>query len=471
MEHKTQAWLTLLAFSLLSVSCSSPATYSKNSTLPTDESVTLTLVGKTPTFKAMEGVIASFGKLYPNCSVQYEYIQDYDNLLPKRLSNNDNVDLFLTTSNLTSNGAGLRDYALDLFEARDAGTLDLADTFEGFVTNFAVNDGANLYAMPLGGEIRGMFVNKTLLASQELTVPTNWEQFLTCCSTLKSNATTRAQNEGLAAGKEDHWFVPVQGNPGPFGGLLMYPYVCSLIANSDDYESAYAAVNDAQEGISEMFREPMARLYQLAENRYYDYGYVEDNYYTVEDSNLAQLFLGLEKQADGTYLAPEQGGGIAFIPSTMSFKSTIDKMADDYHSSMDYDFILSPVGDESGYAYLSPSIALAINKNSPKLAWATEFLNYLMDETANTAFAKEYNILPNTKTVFETVKKTLGADEKHTCHLGQVSFRYSFWGVMSEALKGVCKSNRAKYMQNATTMYPLDYYMSKLEASFAKYRV
>jgi ABC-type glycerol-3-phosphate transport system substrate-binding protein len=470
MKNKAFAWLALFASASALIGCAKSDTYVKNTSLDTATPVTLTLTGRTPTFKAMESVITSFCKIYPNCSMQYEYVQDYDNLLTKRLQNNDNVDLFMT-ENVNTSGAKWKDYTLELFAQRDAGNLDLSDTFDGLVTNFAVNEGKELYVVPLGGEIRGMFVNKGLLQTQGLEVPTNWLEFEACCASLKANAAARAQKDGLAIGEEDHWFIPVQGNPGVFGSLLMYPYVCSLVANSDNYAATYAAVDAAQDGVSEFFREPMARLYDLSAKHFYDYGYVEDNYSKLDDSNLAYRFLGIDQDEAGNYVASQNGGGIPFIVNVMSFKSTLDKVAEDYHANTNYQFILSPVGDDGGFAYLSPSISLAINKNSNHLAWATEFLNYLMSEKTNTAFANEYNILPNTKNVYDTVKKTLGADSKHTCQLGEVTFRYSFWNVISNELKNIAKSNRAKYMKDENTMYPLDYYMSELEASFAKNRV
>jgi len=61
-------------------------------------------------------------------------------------------------------------------------------------------------------------------------------------------------------------------------------------------------------------------------------------------------------------------------------KNCLDKTKEDYHSEIDYEFILSPVGDQGGYAYLSPSAGIAINKNSFNKEAALDFLNYFFSE-------------------------------------------------------------------------------------------
>lgn len=48
-----------------------------------------------------------------------------------------------------------------------------------------------------------------------------------------------------------------------------------IIANSPDYEQLYNRVNQCEEGVSELFRDPMEFLYDLTAKGYYNYKYVE----------------------------------------------------------------------------------------------------------------------------------------------------------------------------------------------------
>jgi raffinose/stachyose/melibiose transport system substrate-binding protein len=438
--------------SVLSACGTKKSSYQRNKGLSADR-VTLKLTGMTPSFKAMEKAIASFNKIYPNCSVEYEYIQDYDNSMKTRLQNNDNVDLFIT-NNITSTSAFLP-YAMELKSQKDR--LNLDSTYDGLIRNFTIpGNNGGLYALPLGGEVRGVYVNVTLLNSLGLSVPSGYAEWMDCCGKLK------------AAG-----YIPLQGNPGLFGQQLMYPYVCSLIANADDYQAVYNEVNKCRPGVSERFREPMKRLYDMVANGYYNYKSVETQYRAFmdgTDETAARSFLNIESAPDGSGQKKDDLGTAAFMPGTMSFKSYLDKMRDDYHSKIEYRFILAPVGDDGGYVYLSPAEGIAVNKNSSRAEWALEFLNYLFSKDANKAFAADRNIIPNTPDALDIISSQFKVGSGHVCQLGQVSFDYVFYNVMKEALTEVSKGNNPKYMKSDGTMYDLDHYMSNLENAFAAKR-
>jgi spermidine/putrescine-binding protein len=163
-------------------------------------------------------------------------------------------------------------------------------------------------------------------------------------------------------------------------------------------------------------------------------------------------------------------GKVAFMPGVMSFKSYLDKTRDDYHSGIDYEFILSPVGDDGGFAYLSPATGIAVNKNSSNTAWALEFMNYLFTRDVNKSFAKEQNIIPNTTDAMDIVKSTFKIDPNRICELGQVTFDYVFYDVMKKSYIDVSKANNPKYMQSDGTMYSLQHYMDALESALAAQR-
>ena len=451
MRKRLAALLCCALLSTALSSCGQTGAYQKNRELAAAGNVTLNLTGMTASYKAMESVIASFCKLYPNCTIQYEYVQDYSESMVTRLQNNDNVDLFLT-NNITADSPFLP-YALEL--KSQSAALDLSGTYEGLIRNFSLTAGGteSLYAVPLGGEVRGMYVNKTLLASLGLQVPSNYAELTACCQKLKE------------AG-----YVPMQGNPGSFGQLLMYPYVCNLIANASDYQAAYDRVSACEPGVSELFREPVSRLYDLMANGYYNYKYVETTYGAFTDAadeTAVFGFLNIASADGGTPAKADDVGRVAFMPGVMSLKGQLDKARNDYHSGIDYTFILSPVGDDGGFAYLSPAAGIAVNKNSANTAWALEFLNYLFSPAVNKAFAAERNIIPNTADALDSIRSTFSVKADHICQLGQVTFGYVFYDVIKGTLTDVSKGNNPKYMQEDGTLYPLQHYMDTLESAFA----
>lgn len=452
--------VSLVFMLLASTLCTSCGKQAQNSNLNTSETVTLTLCGPWTEWKAIESVSQKFTEKYPNCTIEYEYLQNYDESIVTRLdSSPDTVDLFLCQS--IQEGSDKLPYALELFSQKG---LDLSDTNEALIKNYTYKNAdteaeKQIYAIPLGGEIRGLYVNKTLLQSVGLEVPANREELLTDCQTL------------LDAG-----YIPMNGNPGVYGQRLMYPYVCNLIANSDDYDATYQRVNDCEEGVSELFREPMKLLYEMTEKGYYNYKYVETQnnmFIDTSDEGQARDFFHIIADGDD-YKKVDDIGTVAFLPGTLAQNTTMEKIKEDYHSEIDYEFILAPVCDEGGFAYVSPAKGIAVNKNSSNVDWAVEFIDFLFEKNVNQEYAKEDNYIPNIEDSFDNIQDTFEVPKEQISDLGQATFDYDFYGIINDSMINITKANNPKYMdvdeKGNPVMYSFDYYMNQLEAAFAAQR-
>lgn len=424
-----------------------------------DEEVVLKIAGSWPDCRALELVASEFSKKYPNCTISYEYLQDYTPSLMKRMEGEESIDLFFT--NNIQKDSELLPYALDLNGCEG---LDLSHTFQGLIDNFTYRDadnGANaseLYAIPLGAELRGMYVNRTLLKTMNLEVPTDQASLLDACRVLKEGG-----------------YIPIQSNPGDFGQTLLYPWISNIIANADDPEGTYAMVNAREPGVSELFREPLQFMYTLIENDYYDYKTAQNEkglFVENSDEDYARYFLNIMEQEDGTFIKMDDVGQVAFMPSPMSLQGVIDKTKEDYHSEIDYAFILSPVGIDGGYAYMSPAHGIAVNKDSEKLDWAIRFMNFLFQPENNVIFAEAFHIIPNTEEALSEIRSLFAISEKHISELGQVTFDYGFYETIVPTLINVSKANNPKYMQDDgngnVALYPLDFYMEELESNFSQ---
>lgn len=207
----------------------------------------------------------------------------------------------------------------------------------------------------------------------------------------------------------------------------------------------------------------MSFLYDIVKNDYYNYKKMEnEGFFTdTRDEALARYFLNiLEKEKE--YEKKDDLGIVAFMPSTLSLNNTILKTKEDYQSKIEYEFILSPVSDNGGYAYMSPSTGLAINKNTTNLDWTIEFYNFLFQEENNKLFADNYGITPNTKDAFKIISKQFAVPNKNISHVGQVTFDFEFYTPMAASLLEACKANNPKYMNNGE-LFSFEYYMSRLE--------
>ena len=417
--------------------------------------VTLTVTGAWPDCRAIDEIARLFSAQYPNVTVEYEYLQDYYASLEKRLAADQTVDLFIT-SNIqeSTSGSALKPYALNLYGLDG---FSLADTFDGLIQNFMyrgdTEDGKSaMYAIPLGAEMRGLYVNKTLLSSLNIEVPTNQETLLAACETLKQNG-----------------YIPFGCNPGNFAQMLVYPWVCNLIANAADPAAAHAKVNAREAGLADMFAEPISFIYKLVEENYYDYKRGQSEFglfLDTMDEAYARDFLNIVKSGE-EYAKLDDVGRVAFMPSAMSLNSVIAKVKDDYHSEIDYVFIPAPVGTEGGFVYLSPSQGIAANKNSPDVEWSIKFLDFLFKPDNNRAFAKAFITIPNTKEAFSYIRSLYNTPDTRISHLGQVTFDYDFYAAFQSVIVDVSKANNPKYMTDDgagnKTLTPLADFMTEMD--------
>ena len=268
----------------------------------------------------------------------------------------------------------------------------------------------------------------------------------------------------------------MQSNVGTFAQQLMYPYICNSIVNGGSYEQMYTSIENIEPGISEYFRDAYALMYELVEKGYFDYKRVEDELgYTFDGSTgKARDFFNVLMVSEDSYEKRDDVGKIAFMADTQVFGLELAKTKSDYHSEIEYQFILSPVGEDGGYAYLSPADGLAINKRSDNIDWSLEFLNFFFTHDVATEFARETGKIPNTADAL--LEYEVPADR--TCDVGQVTFSYTFYKTVTTLLMGgyddmvgISKMNSPKYMrQNSdgsySLMYTLDDYIARLEREF-----
>lgn len=449
----------LSAAVLMTVSggCAKKDEYKANKAMDTSEKVKLIIAGRTTDSRAIDIIMSKFGELYPNCSVEYERLQDFDETLPKRLvGDEDRVDMFLTSN--IKKSSPLREYALDLLECSDK--LKLEDTFEGLVDNFKYIESSSethLYSVPIGAEMRGLYVNTTLLDSLGIDVPTNRTELIEACRKLSE------------AG-----YIPLEDNPGSFGQRLLFPYIAHIIVDSEEKDIVRGDVVACNENAAEHFRDPMRFLYTLSEEKYYNYKVVEteyDRFTDLTNEGMARSFLNI-KGSDGVYEKADDIGEVPFMTSADSLKPDIEKAKNDYHSNIEYRFILAPVTDEGGYAYMSPCNGLAVNKSSENIDWCLEFMNFFFNSENNKLFASENNITPNTTDALEIISRKYGIPLDQINQPADVTFDYNFFNLINPSLISVSKSNCPKYMKDdgngGYTMYDFEYYMDGLKEAFAQ---
>lgn len=430
--------------------------YLKNTKLDASESVRLVIAGAWKDCRGMELVAQKFNEVYPNCVVEYEYLQDFTNNFQKRVfSEEDRIDMFISSGAQADEDGNI--FTLDLLKYPEE--LSLADTFPGLVDNakqLGEDSKEHLYSIPLGGEMRGLYVNTTLLSSLDIAIPQNRTELLEACEKLR-----------------DAGYIAMQDNPGTFGQRLLFPYIAHLVYDANASQDRKTVFASCDEAAADILRDPLEFLYRLVAENYYNYKYVEiecQRFLDLSDEGLSRCFLNITG-ADGEYQKADDIGAVPFMTATNALMSTMDKIKEDYHSDIEYAFILAPVSDEGGYAYMNPSNHIAVNQNSYHLDWTLEFINFLFTEENNKVFAEAFNITPNTTDALEMISKKYHIPVENIGQPADVTFgSYNFYSLIYDSLLNTAKANNPKYMQPDGAMYPFEYYFDGLKDAFRQQR-
>ncbi|MDD3336297.1 MAG: extracellular solute-binding protein [Eubacteriales bacterium] len=420
--------------------------------LDTSKQITIKIAIPYKTNKALNTVSNAFMNQYPNVSIQLQYVEDYDSnavelfkdgsvdvILQKDVKYTEYTSTDKKSQKKVANGTTTDDFFYNFAADTEINfsntTADISDNYRHTMQNEAGEELVYQYCYPIGGETRGVFVNKTLLAQYGLSVPSNYAEFLACCNKIKEN--------GL---------IPIQGSPDSAAyGLGIAPAANYIVHN----EAALQKMAAAEVGVSEEFKETMSQLYELAKNRYFDYKTVEDmgTFQASNELGQAEGFLGL--MTDTTTFkvkAPEnQIGYVAFLPYLSSMETVIQTLIEEYSLKTEFTFICSPLNDAKSNSpvYITPYYGVCINKNSENLVWLREFVNFLFTKENNTVYAQEASIIPNIPEALQYVAKAYGVNvDKDITLCGQIRFSDSYNGFtpVSKGLTSAFKCSALKYM-------------------------
>ena len=358
---RTVVSLSLTAMLLLQ-GCGSQAK-SKEGFVPkydTDTEFSLTVAGSYSNFESLEAEFERFYEYYPNASLQYVTMDDYNNVIPSALLNSEPPDIFTTNTWMVGN-----EKYDGMFESCEV----LSDPALGIdyscIRNSLLwtNDSGDVVMLPIFTSSFGMLVNMDIFEKEGLEVPTNYGELVKVCDKLKS------------AGYES----PVMGadkfsGPGLFNCFAYPMFAYNAMESSDKTK----ALNNFEPSSGEIMRPSLERLYEFVNSDCIDVGKCQEEIIDDYDSVIMRFFEGDVPMMFAT-------GDVASGTAKRESKSE----AFSAHP-FKYRFFVSPSGDDGGYFINSTSLCFSVNKNSRNLDMANEFMRFLIDkeELNNMAGAK-----------------------------------------------------------------------------------
>lgn len=161
---------------------------------------------------------ARFNEMYPNVTVEFEAVTDYEGEVKIRMNTEDYGDVLLIPNDIPN------DQLADFFEPLGS-VADLEDEYI-FVTEKSSND--VVYGIPVVGNLQGIVYNKAVLAEAGITeLPTTSDAFLEAMQMIKDNTDTVPYYTNYAAG----W--PLVQWESQRGGISCNPNYSNELAYTD----------------------------------------------------------------------------------------------------------------------------------------------------------------------------------------------------------------------------------------------
>ena len=334
--------------------------------LDTSAEGTVTVAGGYDNFEALEAEFDSFNEYYPNAEMVYTKVDDYNNMIGMVLNGNDAPDIYVNYSWMY----GRDQYQSSIDHAEDLADpglgLDLGCIRENIILN--TEDGS-LPMVPVFSNTYGMLVNNDLFEKEGLDVPTTYKELVDVC----------------AAFREKGYENPIMGftneETTSLYTLSIYPFFCATVA--DDAE-AVKKLNDLDPSAGEYMRPSLEKIVQFLDDCGVDAeacAGIEDNYEAV----ILRFFEGD---------VPMMTCSGDTVSGTKKRESRSEAFIENPFA---YSFVPVPMTDEGAYFLDMPNLQFSVNKDSPNLDMANEFMRFLITSEELNKMAQNKGLMSPTK--------------------------------------------------------------------------
>ncbi len=325
-----------------------------------DTEFSLTVAGSYSNFESLEAEFERFYEYYPNASLQYVTMDDYNNVISSALVNSEPPDIF------TTNSAMIGDEAYnDMFDSCEVLSDPSLDIDYSCIKESLIRttDSGDVVMLPIFTTSYGMLVNMDIFEKEGLKVPTDYKELVSVCEKLKS------------AGYES----PMMGTDrfsgtGMFNCFVYPMFAYDVINNSDKVDS----LNALDPSAGEVMRPSLERLDEFVNSGCVD---VEKCREEITDEYEAIIMRFFEGDVPMMLAAGD------VVSGTAKRESKSDAFT---AHPFKYRFFAAPAGDDGGYFINSISICFSVNKNSRNIDMANEFMRFLISnkELGNMASLK-----------------------------------------------------------------------------------
>ena len=341
-------------------------------------SCSIKIVGSYGNFEALETEFDRFNEYYPNVTLSYLKLDDYNNTLSTVLESNDKPNIFFSYTWMIGNDK----YNSVVSHMENLSSSNLKINLDCIRPGLINHDSeGNVLMVPVFSRSYGMLVNNDLFKKEKVEIPTKLDELLSCCTTLNGRG----------------YKSPMMGYTQKSSSCLMntvaYPLFLSELANNKE---ALDLANNLDPKAGVYMRNSLEKVDALIKNNCIDISEcdkIKDNYESV----IMRFFEGdvpmmicTADTASGTKKRESQSEAYTKNPFNYSFYSI-------------------PLTDNGGYFIDSPSIEFSVNKDCDNLDMTNEFMRFLVTNKELNEMASNKGLLTPTKAVsFDSIYASFG---------------------------------------------------------------
>ncbi len=334
--------------------------------MDTSVSCHITVAGGYDNFEALETEFDRFNEYYPNVELKFTKIDDYNNMIGTVLDGNDAPDIYVNYSWMY----GREQYKSSIDHAENLADPALKLDLDCIRSNIILNtDDGTLPMVPVFSNTYGMLVNKSLFDKEGLKVPTTYKELVSVCSTLREK------------GYDNPMMGYSQKETTSLFSLTIYPYFCGTVANDAE---AVKKLNSLDPSAGEYIRPSLEKITQFMNDGCVDLNAceeIENNY----DAVILRFFEGD---------IPMMTCSGDTVSGTKKRESRSEAFI---ASPFEYTFVPVPMSDEGACFLDMPNLQFSVNKESPNLDMANEFMRFLITARELNQMAMNKGLMSPTK--------------------------------------------------------------------------
>ncbi len=375
--------LSIASIALLA-SCGSKSKDKDEKFVPTlDKNTTcnIKIVGNYGNFEALEAEFDRFNSYYPNVSLSYVKLDDYNNTLTTVLEGNDKPNIFFSYTWMIGNDK----YNSVVNHMEELSNSPIKANLGCIRPGLLNSDKAgNVLMVPVFSRTYGMLVNNDLFKNEKIEVPTKLDDLMSICKKLSDKG----------------YKSPMMGYSEKSSSCLMntiaYPMFLATLSKN---EEALDLANNLDPKAGVYMRSALEMVDNLIDNKCVDLSEcdkIKDNYEKV----ILRFFEGDVPMMICT-------------ADTVSGTKKRESQSEAYTKNpFKYSFVPIPLTNEGGYFIDSPSIEFSVNKDCDNLDMTNEFMRFLITNKELNEMASSKGLVTPTKVVsFESVYAPFGEVE------------------------------------------------------------